>query len=114
MSRTRYAFLGAGAGFLVLLLLATLRSTSTPLELASEDRASAERSCHRAVRARIADARFPHAANVESRAGGALYLSGSVDGGVGGEAVRRNYECVLRRDGAGSYAADSVRVWQSH
>ena len=114
MSRTRYAFLGLGTGFLVLLLLATLRSTSTPLELASEDRAAAERSCHSAVRDRVANPRFPHAANVEARTGGVLLLSGSVDGGDPAQAVRRNYECVLRRDGAGSYAADSVRVWQSH
>jgi hypothetical protein len=100
--------------FLLVLLVVTLRSTSTPLELAADDRASAQRICQVAVRTRMTDARFPYDANVEARATGELYLSGSVDGGSPAQPVRRNYECLLRRGSSGSYLADSVRVWQSH
>lgn len=110
----RFAALGLGASFILLLLFVSLRSTSTPLGLAADDRAAAQRTCHGAVRARVADARFPHDASVEARDRGRLRLFGSVDAGSDSEAVRRNYECVLYRDGAGGFAADSVRVWQSH
>ena len=113
VSRTG-SIVGLGAVFIAILLFVTLRSTSTPLTSTPEDRSSARDACQRAVRTRVSDARFPHDANVQARDAGRLHLSGSVDGGNGGQAVRRNYECVLHRDGAGAFVADSVRVWQSH
>ena len=106
--------LALGTGFLLVLLLATLRSTSTPLELAPADRSSAQLACQASVRARLPDARFPHDANIETRGTGHLHLSGSVDAGSPAQSVRRNYECLLRRDRSGDYVADSVLVWQSH
>jgi hypothetical protein len=110
----RFAAPGLGALFILLLLFVSLRSTSTPLDLAADDRAAAQRTCQGAVRARVAGARFPHAAGVEARERVRLRLSGSVDAGSASEVVRRNYECVLDRDGSGGWAVDSVRVWQSH
>lgn len=111
---TRFAVLGLGASFVLVLLFVSLQSTSTPLDLAPGDRAAAQRSCQGAVRARLPDARFPHDAGVEARDRGRLRLFGSVDAGSASQAVRRNYECLLHRDGSGGFAADSVRVWQSH
>src|SRR5215218_3027402 len=101
MPRTRFAIIGLGTCFLLVLLFVTLRSTSTPLELTAENRASAQRICQAEVRPRMADARFPHDANIEARGTGDLYLSGSVDGGSPTQAVRRNYECLLRRGASG-------------
>lgn len=100
--------------FGLVLLIVTLRSTSTPPDLTLGDRASAEHACRASVRARLPDARFPHDAGVESRGTGRLYLSGSVDAGSAAQAVRRNYECLLRRHSSGAYVVDSVRVWRSH
>ncbi len=110
----RFAILGLGTAFVLVLLFVSLQSTSTPLDLAAGDRAAAQRSCQGAVRGRLPDARFPHAASVEARDRGSLRLFGSVDAGSASLAVRRNYECVLLPDGAGGFVADSVRVWQSH
>lgn len=110
----RVAVFGLGTAFVLLLLFVSLQSTSTPLDLAAGDRAAAQRTCQGAVRARLPDARFPHDAGVEARDGGVLRLFGSVDAGNASQAVRRNYECVLGRDGSGGFTADSVRVWQSH
>lgn len=113
-TRTRLALVAVGTAFAGILLFVTLRSTSTPLDLAAAERSAAQRACHDAVRARLADARFPLDPTVEARGGGHLHLSGSVDAGPASRAVRRNYACLLRRDGAGSYTPDSVTVWQSH
>lgn len=110
----RLGILGLAVCFVLVLLVVTLRSTSTPLALSAEDGASAQRTCRDAVRARLPDARFPRDASVEDRGGGRLFLSGSVDAGSPSQAVRRNYECLLRRERPGVYAPDSVRVWQSH
>lgn len=110
----RIAVLGLGTAFVLVLLFVSLRSTSTPLDLPPGDRAAAQRTCQDAVRGRLPDARFPHAASVEAREGGSLRLFGSVDAGSASQAVRRNYECLLRRAGPERFAADSVRVWQSH
>lgn len=110
----RYAIPALGTCFLLVLLVVTLRSTPTPLDLTTEDRASAQRACRSSVRARLPGARFPHGANVGVREGGRLHLSGSVDAGSPTQAVRRNYECLLRRLDSGAYVADSVLVWQSH
>lgn len=110
----RLASLGLGTAFVLVLLFVSLQSTSTPLDLAAADRAAAQRACHAAVRARLPDARFPHSAGVEARDRGGLRLFGTVDAGSASQAVRRNYECLLHPDGSGAFAADSVRVWQSH
>ena len=110
----RYAAIGAGISFLLVLLFVTLQSTSTPLELSTEARASAQRACQSAVRARLPGARFPFDAGIEAREGDRLHLSGSVDAGGPAQAVRRNYECLLRRLDSGAFATDSVVVWQSH
>jgi hypothetical protein len=107
----RPLFAVAGSAVFVLILLGTtLLSTRTPLEQSAEDRAAAQRTCQKLVRERIPGGRFPFAANVEVRGVDHLRLSGSVDEG----ATRRNYECFLRRTGAGEYVSDSVTVWQSH
>lgn len=100
--------------FLAVLLFTTLRSTSSPLDQAAEDREVVQDVCRTAVRTRAPDARFPFDANVEQQAPGRLRLSGSVDVGPRTQAVRRNYECILQRSPSGAYAADSVVVWQSH
>lgn len=110
----RFGLAALGACFVLVLLFTTLRSTATPLGLSDGDRASAQRACHAAVRARVPDARFPHDASVAARDDGRLALSGSVDAGGASQAVRRNYACLLRGDGAGTYTPDSVTVWQSH
>jgi hypothetical protein len=96
--------------FVVVLLVATLRSTGTPLEQSAADREVAQRTCRTLVMAQFPDARFPFAANVEVQGVDRLRLSGSVDSG----ATRRNYECLLRRTESGAYVSDSVVVWQSH
>jgi len=107
----RNIFVLAGLAFFVLILLyTTLRSTRTPLEQSAEDRAAAQRTCQMLVREQVPEGRFPFAANVEVRGVDHLRLHGSVDEG----ATRRNYECLLRRTGAGAYVSDSVAVWQSH
>lgn len=113
-TRTRAALAALGTGFVLVLLFVTLQSTPTPLGLPDGDRAAAQLACHAAVRARVPDARFPHDASVATRDDGRLALSGSVDAGGASQAVRRNYACLLRRDRAGTYAPDSVTVWQSH
>ena len=114
MIRTPYAIAGAGTGFLLLLLYTTLRTTSTPLQQAPEGRAAAQSVCQNSVRTNLPGARFPFGATVEDRGAGQLRLSGSVDAGSAGQTVRRNYECLVRRDGSGAYVTDSVQVWQSH
>jgi hypothetical protein len=101
--------------FVALLLYTTIQSTTTPLGQAPEDRLAAANACQRAVGEDVPDARFPLAASVADLDGGRLHLSGSVDSGSGVQAVRRNYECFLRRDPvAREYVADSIVVWQSH
>ena len=105
----------AGLGlFLVVLLYATLRSTSTPLDQAAEDRALAQDACRAGVRAKAPDARFPFDPSVEQQGPGRLRLSGSVDLGLEDQPIRRNYECMLRLNPSGTYTTDSVLVWQSH
>ena len=114
MTRRSYAIAGGVTAFLLLLLYTTLRSTSTPLQQASESRAAAQDVCRNSVRTRISEARFPFDANVEDRGAGQLRLSGSVDVGSTNQPVRQNYECLVRRDDSGAYVTDSVQVWQSH
>ena len=100
--------------FLGVLLITTLRSTSTPLEQSVADREIVQDVCRRSVRIQAPDARFPFDANVEAKAAGELRLSGSVDLGPESQPIRRNYECVMRLDRPGEYVTDSVVVWQSH
>ena len=113
-SRNRYGLAAVATSFLLVLLFATFRSTSTPLQLAPEARESARRACYASVVARLPGARFPHDPSMETRPTGQLFLSGSVDAGGPSQSVRRNYECVLRRDPSGAFVAESVSVWQSH
>jgi hypothetical protein len=96
--------------FVLVLLIATLRSTGTPLEQSAAEREVAQRTCQALVRAQFPEARFPFAATMEVQAVDHLRLSGSVDSGT----TRRNYECLLRRTESGAYVSDSVVVWQSH
>ena len=96
------------------MLRTTLRTTDTPLRLASEERAGAQGVCQSSVRTKLPDARFPFQANIEDRGAGQLRMSGSVDGGVVDQPVRQNYECFVRKDRNGRYVTDSVHVWQSH
>jgi hypothetical protein len=115
VARSRYAWAGLAVSFVLLLLYTTIQSTPTPLGQAPEDRLAAASACRRAVGEGVPDARFPLSASVASLGDGRLHLSGSVDSGSGVQAVRRNYECFLRRDPvAGDYVADSIAVWQSH
>lgn len=112
--RTSYVVVALGLAFSLFLLYTTLRSTDTPLDQAPEDREAAELACRNSVRTRVPDARFPLSSSVERVPDGHLFLSGSVDAGADGQVVRRNYECLLRRDASGEFVADSVAVWQSH
>jgi hypothetical protein len=115
MRRTPYILAGLALAFVALLLYTPLRSTSAADGPGEEQLAAATRECRRAVRASIADARFPFAANVRSGEDGHLELSGSVDAGRGQEAERRNYACFLSpHTPSGGYAADSVQLWKSH
>jgi hypothetical protein len=103
------------AGFVLLLLYATFRSTPVDQGPDAEDRGMATDLCQHTVRERLAGARFPFSPNVKDLGGGRLQLSGSVDSGDGAQAERRNYECfVTRSSSTGAYVADSVEVWQSH
>jgi|GEM_PF-5052460 len=113
MAIPRYALAGAACCFVLALLYATLSSDPAPTADA-EGRAAAERVCERAVSERIPGARFPFSSNLTGHDGERFRLSGTVDAGSPRETVRRNYECVVRADPAGSYVADTVRVWQSH
>jgi hypothetical protein len=115
MARNSYVLAGLAIGFAVVLLHATLRSTSTPLGQARKDHAAATRECQRALRESVADARFPFEANVTDLPSDQLQLTGSMDSGSGLEAERRNYVCfVSPHTASGGYVADSVEVWKSH
>lgn len=108
-----HIFAGLGVFFLVL-LYTTFRSAGAPPPLPADDREAARRTCQTSVRIRVPDARFPFEANIETGAPGRLRLSGTMDSGPKGQAARRNYECLLRREPSGTYVADSVGIWQSH
>ena len=112
MTRARYAAGLLAACFIGFLVYTTM--ASAPPAPAERSGAAAERACERAVRDSVAEARFPIAANAADLGGGRYRLDGVVDAGAADQTVRRNYECVIRRDAAGAYVADSVRVWQSH
>ena len=100
---------------LVLLLFATLRTTSTPLGGRDDLVVAATQECQQAIRESVADARFPFQPNVSDREAGQLRLTGSVDSGSGPASERRNYVCYMSVDvERGEYAADSVEVWKSH
>jgi hypothetical protein len=114
MARTSYVVASMGLAFVLLLLYATFSSTDTPLEQPPGDREAAELACRTSVRRRVPNARFPFSASVERHRDGRLFLSGSVDAGIDGQNVRRNYECLLHQDRSGGYVADTVVVWQSH
>ena len=114
MGRTSYVVASVGSAFVLLLLYTTLRSTDTPLDQPAEDREAAELACRTSVGRRVPQARFPFSASVERQDDGRLLLSGSVDAETDGQMVRRNYECLLRKDPSGAYVTDSVVVWQSH
>lgn len=108
---------GAGllAGFVLLLLFLTLVSTPAPPPSGAEhDARGAERECLDEVRERVQGARFPFGANVTYLGDARYRLQGTVESEIGGETVRRNYECLVGYAGGGGYRADSVRVWQSH
>ena len=111
----RLPYILAGMAVVVVLLYATLRTTSTPLGQDSNQLAAATSECQRAIREVVADARFPFQPNADDSRSGQLRLTGSMDSGSGAESERRNYICYLSVDaGRGEYAADSVEVWKSH
>lgn len=112
LSLLRWA--GLIAGFVLLLLFLTLVSTpSPPPSGVAHDARGAGGECEDAVRRRVADARFPFSPTVTYLGDARYRLQGTVESEIGGETVRRNYECVVGYAG-GAYRADSVRVWQSH
>ena len=113
LSPLRWA--GLVAGFVLLLLFLTLISTPAPPPSGVEhDARGAARACEDAVRERVTGARFPFGANVTYLGDARYRLQGTVESPIGGETVRRNYECTVRYAGPDAYRADSVRVWQSH
>jgi hypothetical protein len=112
MSPARLAVAALAACFVGFLVYTTMASAPPAPDAGSGDRAVT--ACEGAVRDSAADARFPIAANVADLGGGRYRLDGVIDAGPESAPVRRNYECVIRRDRAGAYLADSVRVWQSH
>lgn len=113
MVRVYYAL--AGIVIVVLLLQATLRTTSTPLGEDREDWLQATRECQRAIRESEVDARFPFEPNISDVEGNSVRLSGSMDSGSAPNIERRNYVCYLSADAEpGAYIADSVDVWKSH
>lgn len=112
MKRGRLALVGLAAVFVGILLYTTLRSAPPAPEGAAG--VAAERLCEGAVRERVPSARFPIAANARDLGDRRYLLDGVVDSGPDDATVRQNYECLIRRDQAGAYVTDSVRVWQSH
>lgn len=112
MSRSKLVVVGLAAGFSLVLLYLTIR-TSGSLDVSPEDRAAAEVACQDAVRTTQPDARFPFDADVETQATSRIRLSGSVDVGPEDAPVRRNYECLMVAEGT-TFTVDSVLVWQSH
>lgn len=115
MKLTPYRWAGLVAGFVLLLLYATVVSLPSPPPTGVEhDAEGAGRACTRAVRERVPDARFPFAANVTYLGEARYQLNGQVDAMRAGEMVRRNYECLVSYAGSGTYEADSLRLWQSH
>jgi hypothetical protein len=115
MSRSKLAVLIGGSGFVLVLVYLTLLSMpdAPPSGVAHSGRAAAE-ACVRAVQDSVAGARFPFSATVGYQGDARYRLSGTVESPLGGEVVRRNYECVVQYEDTGRYRADSVRVWQSH
>jgi hypothetical protein len=115
MNRTRLAVLIAGSGFVLALFYMTLLSMpdAPPSGAAHSGRGAAD-ACVQAVRDSVTGARFPFSANVAYQGDARYRLSGTVEAPLGGEVVRRNYECVVQYEDTGRYHADSVRVWQSH
>jgi hypothetical protein len=113
MVRVYYAL--AGVGVVLVLLLTTLRMTSTPLGDDRETWLEATRECQRAVRESVADARFPFEPNLSDVEDNTARLSGSMDSGSGSDIERRNYVCYMTAHAeAGAYLADSVSIWKSH
>lgn len=114
MIRTPLGWAGLGAGFvLVLLYLTVVSSPPPPPSGVAHTGGDAAAACERAVVEQVPDARFPFAANVAYLGEARYRLSGTVEAVLMGETVRRNYECVVTY-AAGTYGADSIRVWQSH
>jgi hypothetical protein len=110
-----YVAAGLAVALVLVLLQVTLRSASTPLGSAREDRVAATREYRRAVREPVGDARFPFEANVVEIPGGRLQLAGSMDSGSGLDTEHRNYVCFLSPQASpAAYVADSVEVWKSH
>ncbi|MBW3628029.1 MAG: hypothetical protein KY464_01915 [Gemmatimonadetes bacterium] len=112
MRKARYVAAVLAACFVGVLVYTTM--ASAPRAPSEQSGARAERACEQAVRDSVAAARFPIAANAADLGGGRYRLDGVVDAGASDQTVRQNYECLIRRDAAGAYVADSVRVWQSH
>ncbi|HET7274882.1 MAG TPA: hypothetical protein VFI91_06860 [Longimicrobiaceae bacterium] len=111
----KYLWVAIALGFIAVLLYATVTSTpEPPLGGASYNRQAAERVCTDAVSERIQGARFPFAAEAVLVGEGSYRLNGMVDSPASGDAVRRNYECVVQQVESDSYRTESVRIWQSH
>lgn len=115
MARVLYAL--AGVAIVLLLLQATLQTTSTPLGDDRQDWTEATSECHRSLRDSIADARFPFPPSIDQTPGSdaGVELSGTMDSGSGPNIERQNYVCYLSSDAEpGPYVTDSVYIWKSH
>jgi hypothetical protein len=115
MIPSRVLWIAGAAVFALLLGYATLISLPPAPPTGAEHSAPrATEECLRLVRDSVESASFPFSTNVAYEGDARYRLQGIVEGPIGAEVVRRNYECVVRYEGAGRYQADTVRVWQSH
>lgn len=111
----RVYFTLAGFAIVLILLLTTLRTTTTPLGEDREYWLKAKRECERVIRESVADARFPFEPNLTDVQETSFRLLGTIDSGVGPDIERRNYVCYLSVHAEpGTYVADSVNIWKSH
>lgn len=102
------------AGFSALLLHLTLGMQPASSGNALADRDAVEGACTSEMRARLAGALLPFPARLSELDPGRYRLEGVIDATEGGELVRRNYECIVRRNGPDEVRVDSLRLWQSH
>lgn len=102
------------AGFSALLLYLTLGMQPVSSSDVLADRDAVEGACTSEIRARFAGALLPFPARLSELDSGRYRLEGVVDATEGGQQVRRNYECIVQRNGPDEVRVDSLRLWQSH
>lgn len=108
-------WVGAGTGFVLVLLYATMASMPdgppTGVEHTAEAAASA---CEASVGNDLREPHFPFAARATYLGDARYQLEGTVEEVLAGERVRRNYRCFVHYSDARRYVTDSLTVWQSH